>query len=181
MILSSDHTETQHTTVKTTRDNSIWVVLQVFTSKRRFSGAYFRGNFSNTCLSECTHAVWSIITRLIIQSDFHSLWPTEQHHFLAHFRIDTQLIVFRGKSITVVSNVATGLRGQFSLELCQKCVHHLIAGQCDARLRQWCSRFAAVQLPETSTPCGLHEKHTRNTSPSVTHAFLIYGCSDLHL
>lgn len=39
-------------------------------------------------------------------------------------------------------------------------------------LLQWCSPFAALQLPDTSTPCGLHEKHTWNTSPSVTHAFL---------
>lgn len=89
---------------------------------------------------------------------------------------------FRGKSITVVSYAATGLRGKKNvLERCQKSVHHLIAGQCDARLRQWCSLFSAVQLPDTSTPCGLHEKQTRNTSPSATHAFLIRGSSVLHL
>lgn len=47
-------------------------------------------------------------------------------------------------------------------------------------LLQWCSPFAALQLPNTSTPCGLLEKHTRNTFSSVTHAFLLSVSSYSH-
>lgn len=56
-----------------------------------------------------------------------------------------------------------------------------------ASYSQWCSPFAAQQLPDTSTPCGLHEKHTWNipvcnarlsasrflSAPSYSHKFCV--------
>lgn len=185
MILSSDNTETQHTTVKTTSGNSIWVVVLVLTSKRRFSMAYFTDTFSNTRLLEWMYIRSFEHHNSTCNPERFSILQTERAASLsvAYFINDIQWM-FSGK---IHYNWLLCWERAPRWSIFYRSVRNpSIIWTRDSVMRvsslpQWCSPSAALQLPDTSTPCGLHEQHTWNTSPSVTHAFLIRLSSALHL
>ncbi len=81
-----------------------------------------------------------------------------------------------------LQKVSNAVHGNFSSALSE---NHLNAGQCDARLEpHTVSDAQRKTLPDTSTPCGLHEKHTWNiparlsasrflSAPSYSHKFCV--------